>query len=75
MEGKAPAEPRMEGELVTRNTKRVWVGLVGEGHLFELKAATETRSPLDVKGVDLGISTEEIVSIVREGRSRYGESE
>ena len=46
-----------------------------DGHLFELKAATERRSPLDVEGVDLGISTEEIVGIVRESRSRYGEPE
>lgn len=46
-----------------------------DGHLFELKAATETRSPLDVEGVDLGISTEEIVGIIRESRSHYGESE
>jgi len=36
---------------------------------------SENRSPLDVEGVDLGISTEEIVGIVRESRSRYGESE
>lgn len=46
-----------------------------DGHLFELKAATEISSPLDVDGVDLGVTTEEIVGFVREGRSRYGESE
>lgn len=28
------------------------------------------RSPLDIAGVDLGISDEEIVHIVREGRER-----
>ena len=33
------------------------------------------RSPLDVEGIDLGVTTEEIVGFVREGRSRYGESE
>jgi hypothetical protein len=46
-----------------------------DGHLFELKAATEISSPLDVKGIDLGVTTEEIVGFVREGRSRYGEAE
>ncbi|MEN8255810.1 MAG: hypothetical protein ABFR33_10125 [Verrucomicrobiota bacterium] len=44
-----------------------------DGHLFELKAATDTRSPLDVEGVDLEVTTEEIVGIVRESRSRYGD--
>jgi hypothetical protein len=44
-----------------------------DGHLFELKAAVENCSPLDVEGIDLGISTEEVVWFVREGRNRYGE--
>lgn len=44
-----------------------------DGHLFELKAATEPRSPLDVKGVDLGVTTDEIIGMVRESRSGYGE--
>ncbi|MEA2068181.1 MAG: type II toxin-antitoxin system Phd/YefM family antitoxin [Verrucomicrobiota bacterium] len=44
-----------------------------DGHLFELKAATEINSPLDVQGVDLEVTTEEIVGFVREGRNRYGE--
>lgn len=42
-----------------------------DGHLFELRTAKESRSPLDVKGVDLDISTSEIVDIVCESRSRY----
>ena len=29
-------------------------------------------SPLDVEGVDLGVTTDEIVDMVREGRGRYG---
>jgi hypothetical protein len=33
-----------------------------------LKSQTEGKSPLDVKGVDLGVTTEEIVDIVRESR-------
>jgi antitoxin (DNA-binding transcriptional repressor) of toxin-antitoxin stability system len=42
-----------------------------DGHLFDLQAATETGSPLDVEGVDLGVSTAEIVDMVRESRVRY----
>ena len=29
-------------------------------------------SPLDVKGVDLGVTTDQIVNMIREGRERYG---
>ena len=29
-------------------------------------------SPLDIEGVDLGMTTDEVVSMVREGRGRYG---
>ena len=46
-----------------------------DGHLYELRAAVETSSPLDVEGVDLGITSEEIVGIIRESRTRYGDSE
>jgi hypothetical protein len=46
-----------------------------DGHLYELRAATELRSPLDVEGVDLAVTSEEIVGIIRESRSRYGEPE
>jgi len=42
-----------------------------DGHLFELRAAKELRSPLDIDGVDLGVSTSEIVDVVRESRSQY----
>jgi antitoxin (DNA-binding transcriptional repressor) of toxin-antitoxin stability system len=43
-----------------------------DGQLFDLKTARENASPLDVEGMDLGVSSEEIVGIVRESRSRYG---
>ncbi|VGO15178.1 hypothetical protein PDESU_03760 [Pontiella desulfatans] len=43
-----------------------------DGHLFELQAVKETSSPLDVEGVDLEITTDEIVGFVRESRNRYG---
>lgn len=40
-----------------------------EGRLFVLRPESR-RSPLDVEGVDLDLSREEIVSIVRETRER-----
>jgi len=40
-----------------------------KGRRFVLKPDLR-HSPLDVEGVDLGISREEIVSIVRESRER-----
>lgn len=41
------------------------------GQTFIVRLETRTDSPLDVKAVDLGVSTAEIVSIIREGRERY----
>ena len=41
-----------------------------DGSLFELKALTENKSPLNVKGVKLNIEKEEILDILREVRSR-----
>ncbi len=42
-----------------------------DGRTFVLQLEAPTGSPLDVEGVDLGISTSDIVSLVRESRSRY----
>jgi LEA14-like dessication related protein len=41
-----------------------------DGRVFSLKLSNPKRSPLDVKGVSTKISTDEIVDIVRESRSR-----
>ncbi len=41
-----------------------------DGQVFVLKPENKKRSSLDVAGIDLGISTEEIVTFVREGRDR-----
>ena len=41
-----------------------------DGEAFYIKPAVQKKSPLDVKGVDLGISSSEIVDIIREGRER-----
>ena len=46
-----------------------------DGESFYIKPVTSKKSPLDVKGVDLGMSSSEIVDLVREGRERrYSES-
>ena len=41
-----------------------------DGEVFILKPEKKNRSALDVAGIDLGISTQEIVEFVREGRER-----
>ena len=49
-------------------------GDVGQAFLVKpqvtppLKSHTDEKSPLDVEGVDLGVTTEEIVEIVRDSR-------
>ena len=42
------------------------------GQVFVVQLAPADDSPLDVGGVDLGITTDEIVALIREGRERYG---
>jgi len=41
-----------------------------DGESFYIKPAMKKKSPLDIKGVDLGVSATEIVDIVRKGRER-----
>ena len=36
------------------------------------RKSRKKASPLDVEGVDLGVTTDEIVNMIREGRERYG---
>jgi len=43
-----------------------------DGKSFILRPELSGKSPLDVEGVDVDITTDEIVSIIREGRERYG---
>jgi len=50
----------LEGEICIQSEK---------GRRFVLRPEVR-RSPLDVEGVDLGLSREEIVAIVRESRER-----
>ncbi len=41
-----------------------------DGSSFELKAISENKSPLDVKGINLNINKEEILEVLKEVRSR-----
>ena len=42
-----------------------------DGQTFVLKPENSKRSALDVEGVNLGISTDEIVGFIREGRKQF----
>ena len=50
-----------EGEVRIKRTN---------GQVFILKPESAKRSALDIAGIDLGISTKEIVEFIREGRER-----
>ena len=43
-----------------------------DGRSYVVQPAPAARSPLDVAGVDLDLTTDEVVNLVREGRERYG---
>jgi hypothetical protein len=43
-----------------------------DGREFVVCPRQRKGSPLDVPSVDLGVTTEEIVALVREGRERQG---
>jgi hypothetical protein len=43
-----------------------------DGQSFVLTPESSAGSPLDVQGVDLDLSADEIVGFVREGRRKYG---
>lgn len=50
-----------EGEVLVRRK---------DGQVFVIKPILKKKSPLDIPGVDLGVSTSEIVDIVRESREK-----
>jgi hypothetical protein len=41
-----------------------------DGTVFSLKLSSRKRSPLDIKGISTKITTNEIVDIIRESRSK-----
>ena len=58
-------------DLVARQQLAVDVEDLGrDGSEFEISPVRAKSSPLDVEGVDVGVSAEEIVSVVREMRVR-----
>jgi PHD/YefM family antitoxin component YafN of YafNO toxin-antitoxin module len=42
-----------------------------DGQVFVIKPQTTERSPLDVEGVELGITTTEILEAIQEGRRTF----
>lgn len=43
-----------------------------DGRCYVLRPERDAGSPLNVEGVDLGLTTDQIVDLVREGRERSG---
>jgi len=43
-----------------------------DGTVFVVRPERAEGSPLEVEGIDLGLTAGEIVELVREGRRRYG---
>ncbi len=52
-----------EGEVLVRRK---------DGQVFVIRPIFEKKSPLDVAGIDLGISTPELIDIIRESREKRG---
>ena len=42
-----------------------------DGRVFVIRLLQKTQSPLDVEGIDLGITTQEIVDFIDEGRKTF----
>ncbi|GIV97610.1 MAG: hypothetical protein KatS3mg057_2267 [Herpetosiphonaceae bacterium] len=42
-----------------------------DGQLFILQPIQAEGSPLDIQGVSLGMTTREIIDLIREGRERH----
>lgn len=42
-----------------------------DGRVFVIRLLQRTQSPLDVEGIDLGITTQEIVDFIDEGRKTF----
>ena len=65
-------------ELIMRKVLS-WQGAVRvkrkDGQTFVIRPEPQAGSPLDVAGIDLGITTPEIVQFIHEGRRVYGMTE
>lgn len=43
-----------------------------DGSEFVIRVQPKEKSPLEVEGIDLGITTQDIVDFIDEGRKSYG---
>ena len=59
-----PLETRQQDGAVRTRRK--------DGRCYVLQPEADARSPMDADGVDLNLTTHEIVHRVREGRERHG---
>ncbi len=42
-----------------------------DGRVFVVKPESRADSPLNVEGINLGVTTPEIIEFIQEGRARY----
>ena len=65
-------EARQHFAAILEEAKREGVVCIKKrnGETFFIKPAISKKSPLDIEGVNLGLSSSEIVDIVREGREK-----
>lgn len=68
------SEARQKFASLLERAKRDGAVRVGrrDGQVFLIQPERSRRSPLDVSGVDISVTAEEIVAIVREMRQRAG---
>ena len=45
-----------------------------DGQMFVLKPVKKTKSPLDVQGIELNLSVDEIIDFVHDGRRSFDEA-
>jgi len=44
-----------------------------DGKIFVIRLQPREKSPLEIKGIDLGISSQEILDFIDEGRKSYSQ--
>ena len=42
-----------------------------DGQVFEIRLQRSTKSPLEVEGIDLGVTTQEIIDYIDDGRRTF----
>jgi hypothetical protein len=51
--------------------KETYIYNTKDGQVFIVRPQLSTKSPFDVRGIDLGISTREILGFIAEGRRSF----